>query len=238
MIARLEKAFQQSNRFSADASHELRTPLAILRGELEGVARKPNLSPDVGETIGSAPEETDRLTKITENLLALSRLEAGDTQMERTQFDLADLVATTTEQMKLLAEDKKISLRCNTSERVDVQGSRARLKQVVVNLVDNAIKYTPEGGEIHVAVSEGNGKAILEVSDSGVGIPAESLPQIFERFYRSDKARTRKLGGTGLGLSIVKSICKAHGGDIIAESTDGNGSRFRVELPLVDEASL
>ena len=237
MIARLEKAFQQSNRFSADASHELRTPLAILRGELEGVARKPNIPPDVGETIGSALEETDRLTKITENLLALSRLEAGDTQMERTRFDLAELVATTTDQMKLLAEDKKISLRCNTSERVDVQGSRARLKQVVVNLVDNAIKYTPEGGEIHVTVSEGSGKAILEVSDSGVGIPADSLTQIFERFYRVDKARTRKLGGTGLGLSIVKSICKAHGGDVTAESTDGHGSRFRVELPLIDEPS-
>ena len=108
----------------------------------------------------------------------------------------------------------------------------------MVNLVDNAIKYTPEGGEIHVAVSEGNGKAILEVSDSGVGIPAESLPQIFERFYRVDKARTRKLGGTGLGLSIVKSICKAHGGDVTAESIEGYGSRFRVELPFIDEASM
>jgi signal transduction histidine kinase len=140
--------------------------------------------------------------------------------------------------MRLLAEDKKIALRCDTSERVYIEGSRARLKQVVVNLVDNAIKYTPEGGEVHVAVSEGDGKAILEVSDSGVGIPAESLPQIFERFYRSDKARTRKLGGTGLGLSIVRSICKAHGGDVTAESTDGNGSRFRVELPLSDGTSV
>lgn len=232
MIARLEKAFQQSNRFSADASHELRTPLSILRGELETLARKPDASPDVRETIGSALEETDRLTKITENLLALSRLEAGDTQLEKTRVDLAELVTTTTEQMRLLAEDKKISLRCETCEHVSVHGSRARLKQVVVNLVDNAIKYTPEGGEVRAMVRKDKGKAILEVIDSGVGIPAEALPQIFERFYRVDKARTRKLGGTGLGLSIVRSICKAHDGEVTAESTEGNGSKFRVELPL------
>ena len=236
MIARLEKAFQQSSRFSADASHELRTPLSILRGELETLARKPNVSPDVRETIGSALEETDRLTKITENLLALSRLDA-ETQLEQTEVDLGELVTTTTDQMKLLAEDKKISLRCDASADVDVRGSRARLKQVVVNLVDNAIKYTSEGGEVQVTVNTSDGKAILEVTDTGVGIPAESLPQIFERFYRADKARTRKLGGTGLGLSIVKSICKAHGGEVMVESIDGRGSRFRVELPLINHYS-
>jgi heavy metal sensor kinase len=236
MIMRLEKAFQQSNRFSADASHELRTPLSILRGELETLARKPDTPSDIRETIGSALEETERLTKITENLLALSRLDA-ETQLEQTRVDLGELVTTTTDQMKLLAEDKKISLRCNTSMHTEVKGSRARLKQVVVNLVDNAIKYTPEGGEVQVTVTKNDDQAILEVTDTGVGIPAESLPQIFERFYRADRARTRTLGGTGLGLSIVKSICKAHGGNVKAESIDGRGSRFRVELPLVNDDS-
>src|SRR5215216_3361336 len=236
MIARLEKAFQQSNRFAADASHELRTPLSILRGELETLARKPDTPSDIRETIGSALEETERLTKITENLLALSRLDA-ETQLEQTRVDLGELVTTTTDQMKLLAEDKKISLRCNTSMHTEVKGSRARLKQLVVNLVDNAIKYTPEGGEVQVTVTKNDDQAILEVTDTGVGIPAESLPQIFERFYRADRARTRTLGGTGLGLSIVKSICKAHGGNVKAESIDGRGSRFRVELPLVNDDS-
>jgi len=236
MIGRLEKAFQQTDRFSADASHELRTPLAILRGELESIVRQSNVPSDVRESIGSALEETDRLTKIVENLLALSRLEAGDSHFERKQVDLGELVTSTTDQMKLLAEDKKISLRCSTAEHVTVEGSPTRLKQVVVNLVDNAIKYTPEGGDVHVSVREQQGKAIVEVSDNGVGIPKESLSQIFERFYRADKARTRKLGGTGLGLSIVKSICKAHGGDVTAQSTEGQGSSFCVELPLSNGA--
>src|SRR5438067_912871 len=131
MIARLEHAFQHINRFSADASHELRTPLTILRGELEAIVRRPQLASDVRETIGSTLEETDRLTKITESLLALSRLDAGEAQMEQKRFDFAELVASTVEQMRLLAEDKNISLRGDAAERVEVEGSPARLKQVI-----------------------------------------------------------------------------------------------------------
>ncbi|HZS07605.1 MAG TPA: heavy metal sensor histidine kinase [Blastocatellia bacterium] len=231
MIARLEESFQYIRRFTADASHELRTPLTVLRGELEAAAQKPQLNPEVGETIGSALEETERLSRIVESLLAISRLDAGEAQMEWVRFDLAELAAGTTEQMRLLAEDRNITLGCEAGGKVEIEGDRARLRQVVVNLVDNATRYTPAGGRVTVKVGMMDGNAVLEVEDNGVGIPAEALPHIFERFYRADKARSRQMGGTGLGLAIVKSIVTAHGGQVTVESTEGGGSRFRVELP-------
>ncbi len=230
MIARLDEAFEHISRFSADASHELRTPLTILRGELEALAQQ-SLPEDARETIASALEEVERLTRIVESLLALSRLDAGEARMERAQIDLAELVATTSEQMRLLAEDKRISLRCEARSRVEVEGDRVRLKQVIVNLLDNAIKYTPEDGAIRISVCSADGRAVIEVEDNGAGIPAEAIAHVFERFYRVDKARSRQMGGTGLGLSIVKSICAAHGGRVEARSEEGRGSRFRVELP-------
>jgi heavy metal sensor kinase len=232
MIARLQEAFHYVNRFSADASHELRTPLTILRGELESVAQRHDLTADARETVSSALEETDRLTKITESLLMAGRLDAGEIQVERGRLDLARLAYTTAEQMRLLAEDKDIALNCAAAGRVEVDGDAARLKQVVVNLLDNAIKYTARGGSINVSVNAANGRAVLEIADTGLGIRADALPHIFERFYRADKARTRKYGGVGLGLSIAKSISKSHGGEITVESSVGQGSCFRVELPL------
>jgi heavy metal sensor kinase len=237
MIARIEHSFRHINRFTADASHELRTPLTVLRGELEAIARKPQLDRDVRETIGSALEETERLAKIVEGLMAISRLDAGEAKMERSGFDLGELVATTSEQMRLLAEDKSIALRCDATALVAIEGDRARLKQLVVNLLDNAIKYTPEGGSVGVKVCSADGIALIEVEDNGVGIPAEALANVFERFYRVDKARSRQMGGSGLGLSIVKSICTAHGGKVTVDSTEGRGTRFRVELPLANGIS-
>ncbi len=230
MISRLDESFQYLRRFSADASHELRTPLTVLRGELEALAQKGSLYSS--ETISSALEETERLTKIVESLLAISRLDAGEARMERERFDLAELAVTTADQMRLLAEDKNVSLSCERSGSVEVEGDRARLKQVVVNLLDNAIKYTPGGGSVRLRVSSANGDASLAVEDSGIGIPADALPHLFERFYRVDQARSRQMGGAGLGLAIVKSIVTAHGGEVAVESVDGEGSRFRVELPL------
>ena len=231
MVARLDAAFTHIRRFSADASHELRTPLTVLRGELEGIAQDPQLTGEMREMIGSALEETERLAKIVESLLVISRLDAGEARMERTRLDFAELTEATVEQLRLLAEDKSISLVSDMPEPVEVEGDRARLKQVVVNLVDNAIKYTPAGGRVEVRVTREDGHAQLEVKDTGVGIPAEALPHIFERFYRVDKARSRAVGGTGLGLAIVKSICAAHGGQVNVESTENKGSRFAVQLP-------
>ena len=237
MVARLDEAFTHVRRFTADASHELRTPLTVLRGELEAAAQKDGLDPELREVLGSALEETERLSKIVESLLAISRLDAGEARVERARIDLAELAATTTEQLRLLAEDKNISLASRAGTRVEVEGDRARLKQVIVNLLDNAIKYTPEGGSVELAVRAGDESAVLEVSDSGVGIPSDALPHIFERFYRVDKARSRQMGGSGVGLAIVKSICAAHGGRVRVASEEGKGSRFSVELPLAQNGA-
>ncbi len=233
MIARLEDAFLNSKRFVADASHELRTPLTVMRGELEGLAQDQRLAAEQRERIGSVLEEVERLAKIVEGLLAISRLDAGEAQAEWVQFDLAELAATTADHMSLLAADKKLSISCAASAPVMVQGDRARLKQVVVNLLDNAIKYTPESGRIRLSVSEADGQAVLEVSDTGPGIPPEALPHVFDRFFRVDQVRSRDLGGAGLGLSIVKSICTAHGATVRVFSKPGLGSSFRVELPAI-----
>jgi heavy metal sensor kinase len=231
MIGRLENAFLNSKRFVADASHELRTPLTVVRAELESMASNRSLAPEFRETIGSVLEEVERLARIVEQLFALSRLDAGESRAEWVQFDLADLAATTAEQMSLLAEDRGITVSCDAAQTVLVDGDRSRIKQVVVNLLDNAIKYTPEKGRIQLRVAAVDGHATLEVSDSGIGIPMDAQPHVFERFFRVDKARTRDPEGAGLGLSIVKSICTTHGATVEVES-NGVGSRFLVKLPL------
>jgi two-component system, OmpR family, sensor kinase len=236
MIERLEESFQQINRFSADASHELRTPLTVLQGELESIARNSsNLPAEIRDTIGSALEETHRLTKIVENLLAISRLEAGDARKQRERLDFAELARNTADQMRLLAEEKHIHLDCNGAEAVEVDADPARLKQVVVNLLDNAIKYTPESGRVSISVMKQDGRAVFEIADTGIGISPDDLPHIFDRFYRADEARSRQMGGTGLGLSIVRSICLAHEGQVKVESIEGQGSVFHIQLPLAKD---
>jgi signal transduction histidine kinase len=183
-------------------------------------------------------EEVDRLAEIVEGLLALSRLDTGEAHAEWVKFDLAELTATTADQMSLLAEDKHINVICDSSGPVMIQGDRARLKQVVVNLLDNAIKYTPNGGRVTLKITEEEGYAVLDVADDGVGIPAEALPHVFKRFFRVDGSRSRDQGGAGLGLSIVKSICDAHGAWVEVSSTPGKGSRFRVRQPLAAEQAV
>jgi signal transduction histidine kinase len=162
----------------------------------------------------------------------VSRLDAGEAEMERVALDLSELAASTAEQMRLLGEDKNISLSCHASEPVMVEGDRARLKQVVVNLLDNAINYTASGGKVRRMVRAAGDRAVLEVEDNGVRISKDALPHIFERFYRVDQARSRQMGGAGLGLSIVQAIYSAHGGEVLVESMEGQGSRFTVRLPL------
>ena len=146
-------------------------------------------------------------------------------------INLAHLARTTLEHMKLLADEKNIIVTCEVDDNVQIEGDQARMKQVIVNLFDNAIKYTPNGGRIILKVYNKNKKSILEISDNGIGIASEDKIKIFERFYRADKVRSRNLGGAGLGLSIVKSICTAHNAEIRVESEEGRGSRFIIELP-------
>ena len=233
MIERLDNAFEHINRFSADASHELRTPLTILQLELEGIAQNHRGDPALGDQIGSALDETHRMSRIVESLLTISRLDAGEVKMDKSRLDLAELAASTAGEMRLLAEEKSIGLRIHAGSGVHVVGDRVRLQQVIVNLIDNSIKYTQVGGMIEVRVGREGNSAVLEVSDDGPGIPAHALPHVFERFYRADKARSRASGGAGLGLSIVKAICAAHNGEINVSSQEGRGSSFRVELPLL-----
>jgi heavy metal sensor kinase len=238
MITRLDDAFQNSKRFVADASHELRTPLTVLSGELEVMAQDKELSAEKRERLGSLLEEVERLVKIVERLFALSRLDAGEAQSEWVRFDLAALVASTADQMALLAEDRRIAVTCVAATPVMIEGDRARLKQVVVNLVDNAIKYTPEGGAVQIKVKSAGVRAVLEVSDTGAGLAPEDAAHVFDRFFRADKTRSRFPDGAGLGLAIVKSICNAHQGDVEVESSVGKGSCFRVRLPLAAGQSL
>jgi heavy metal sensor kinase len=228
MISRLDDAFQQSKRFVADASHELRTPLTVLRSELESLARTPSTASDPYERLGSLLQPVERLSKTVERLFALSRLDAGEAQTEWVEIDLGELVASTVDQMLLLAADKGISVTCEAQGRVLVSGDRSRLKQVVVNLLDNAIKYTPAHGAVHLRVATVDGRVVLCVEDSGVGIPAEALPHVFDRFYRVDTTRSDDTGGAGLGLAIVKTICDAHGAAVRVASALGRGSSFHV----------
>jgi len=232
MISRLQEAIDGSKQFVADASHELRTPLTVMRGELESLAQDRGLARETRETLGSVLEEVERLAEIVESLFALSRLDAGEASTEWRRFDLAELAATTAEQMSLLATDKNVNVACDSTEGVMVEGDPARLKQVIVNLLDNAIKYTPAGGRVRLSVQREPGYAVLEVTDDGIGIPAEALPHVFKRFFRVDGSRSREQGGAGLGLAIVKSICSAHGADIEVISTVGRGSTFRLRQPL------
>lgn len=233
MIARLEQSFQQIQQFTSDASHELRTPLAILIGELELMLRRPHTVEEYQAALASALEEVVRLSKVVEGLLELSRAESGQVEIEHELVDLSQLIADVCEDFELLAAEHDLRLDCDIPQFVRIVGDRARLRQVLINLLDNAVKYTPAGGTIRVAVAVEQPWVHLRISDTGIGIPAEDIPFIFDRFYRVDKARSRKVGGTGLGLAIVRWIVEAHGGSINVESTEGVGTTFHLRLPLV-----
>jgi heavy metal sensor kinase len=244
MLDRLEAAFKQMIQFTADASHELRTPLTVIRGNLELVLRnKPELdgppqTAEVHETLAQTLEEAERLSATVSQLMELTQLDSGEIQLEHEVLDLTQLVATTADQMKLLAEDKQIQLETQLSPQVKVQGDRYRLKQVLLNLIDNALKYCPAGSRIQIRLAPADSGWLLEVKDNGPGVPRDQLYRLFDRFYRIDKARSRELGGSGLGLAICKSISEAHGGRIEAESGVGQGSTFRVTLPFATHPTI
>jgi heavy metal sensor kinase len=231
MLTRLGDSVLTSRRFLADASHELRTPLTIIKGELQEVSRTTTLtSGEVRERVGSVLEEVDRLEHLVSGLLALSRLDAGEARREWRVFDLAPLARTTAEQMRLMAEDGGLNIDIETATAT-VCGEAERIKQVIVNLLDNAIRFTLPGGTVSLRALSVEDGSVLEVVDTGIGIPAAALPRVFDRFFRVDEARSREGGGAGLGLSIVRAICIGHGAEITVESRVGHGSRFRVHFP-------
>jgi signal transduction histidine kinase len=231
MLKRLRDSVRNSRRFLADASHELRTPLTVVKGELQEIVAGVAVQGEVRERIGSVLEEVARLEHLVSGLLALSRFDAGEAQLEWSEVDLAALGESTSEQMRLIAEDRGVELECSALEPTVVRGDRGRLKQVIVNLLDNAIRFTPRGGTVVVCTARDDLYSILEVHDTGIGIPPVALPHVFERFFRVDEARSRDDGGAGLGLSIAKSICSVHGAQIEVESELGNGSCFRLVFP-------
>jgi heavy metal sensor kinase len=230
MLGRLRDSVQTSRRFLADASHELRTPLTVIKGELQEVARTATIERELRDRIGSVLEEVARLEHLVSGLLVLSRLDVGEAQREWIDVDLAELSAGTAEQMRLMAEDRGIQIYSSRLTPTVVRGDRARLKQVIVNLLDNAIRFTPRGGSVTLGTSAGDGYQALEIRDTGIGIPASAVPHIFDRFYRVDEARSREDGGAGLGLSIVRSICAAQRVEIEVDSEPGRGSCFRLKF--------
>jgi signal transduction histidine kinase len=232
MIGRLENSFAEIRRFTADASHELRTPLAAIRTEAEVALGKPLTVEQHQELLGSILEECERLARLTDQLLALAREDAGGTRPEPAPVDLAALVAGVVETMRPLAEARGVALRHDPDGPLRVRGEETRLRQVFFNLLDNAIKYTPEGGAVAVGLGQVGGEAVVTVRDTGVGIPAEHLPRVFERFYRVDKARSRAEGGAGLGLSIAQKIVTDHGGRIELASSPGRGTTCTVALQM------
>jgi two-component system OmpR family sensor kinase len=231
MIDRLEDALSLNRRFSGDVSHELRTPLTIMRGELEQVLLDPSASESVHDAVASSLEEISRMSKIVESLLAIARLDSGADAIESKPADVSALCRWVVEQLHPLADDKNIALRVDASAVMGLIDA-ARMKQVLVNLIDNAIKYTQPGGSVELTCFASDGMAVIEVTDTGIGIPQDELPHVFDRFFRADKVRSRASGGVGLGLSIVKAICNAHSGTIAIASTEGVGTVVRIQLPL------
>jgi len=232
MLGRLRDSVQGSRRFLADASHELRTPLTVIKGELQELSADAHLmSAELHERVGSVLEEVARLEHLVSGLLALSRLDAGEALREPADVDLAVLTMSTAEQMRLMAEDRGIAIDLSGLGRAMVRGDQARLKQIIVNLLDNAIKFTQPGGTVTLRTAEDETGGVLEVLDTGIGIPACAIPQVFDRFFRVEEGRSREDGGAGLGLSIVRSICSMHGADIELQSELDRGSCFRIRFP-------
>lgn len=233
-LASLEQSFEQLRRFTADASHELRTPLTAIRSVGEVGLRRPGDASYYRDVIGSMLEEANRLTRLVDSLLALSRADAGTIQLNRTELRLLDLARESAELLEVLADEKGQSLSVTGDESVRVIADRLILRQALVNLVDNALKYSPVGGAVSVRVrSEARREAIVEIRDNGPGIAPEHQSKIFDRFYRVDKARSRGAGGAGIGLAISRWAVEANGGRIEVESEIGKGALFRVRLPLM-----
>jgi heavy metal sensor kinase len=234
LLARLEAAFAEQRRFAADASHELRTPLAVLRAEVEVALRNPPPPADVPALLSSMLEECDRLGRLTDQLLTLARHDADSPAPERTAVDVAALAGRVADDLRPLAEAKGQHLRVRVEDGPtgwQVTADPGQLRQVLVNLIDNAVKYTPPGGAVEVRVGAAPGGVAVAVRDTGEGVPAEHLPRVFDRFYRVDKGRSRGLGGTGLGLAIVRGIVRGHGGRVDLTSEVGRGTVCRVTLP-------
>lgn len=233
MLNRIEQKVREIQQFTADASHELRTPLAALRGNAELALTQQRTANELRQTIEESVSLYERLQRIAEDLLLLARLDTGETIIWREAVRLDTALADVLDLYGPMGEDKGISLVVDAADNLFVEGDGGRLRQVIGNLLDNAIKYTPHGGQIRVSLVRSNGHMKLEIADTGIGIPEEDLPKVFDRFYRADPSRsTLSTPGSGLGLSISRSIVEAHGGTIEIQSSPQRGTRVRVLIPV------
>ena len=231
MFGRLQASFERQARFTADASHELRTPTSVVLAQSELALAKQRSPEEYQEALGACYRAAKRMESLVDGLLTLARIDAGQLEIRHEPVDLRQVVENSVALLKPLADQKQIELKCDL-QTVQVTGDAERLGQVVANLVNNAITYNREGGQVrlHLVAEEHN--AVLTVSDTGIGIGESDLPRVFERFYRVDKARTGNSGGIGLGLAICQEIVRSHGGMIDVASVVGEGTTFTVRLPL------
>jgi signal transduction histidine kinase len=230
MLTRLERSFQQSQRFAADASHELRTPLTIMHGEIERLVQVPGTDPAVAEKLVSLQEEILRLDLITEHLLLLARFDSGAAVMQRERVNLSKLITSACEDVELLSSAQRITLRTVVPPDIFVEGDAAHLRRALLALLDNAVRYNQPEGEISCALDVDGPQAAIHIRNTGPGIPAEARAQLFQRFFRVDQARTR--GGHGLGLSLAREIARAHRGDVTLAEGDREHTEFVLTLPL------
>lgn len=237
MVSRLCQSFNQMRQFNADVAHELRTPLAILQGESEVALRSDSIPEEVRALLTSNLEELGRLTRIINDLLILSEVEAGAQVLHKKRIELAPLIADLTDQMRLLAAERNVEIEVSKLAEAEVEADDLWLRRAFLNLLDNAIKYSRQGGRIQISITSDAGKARIHFRDAGIGISRQDLPRIFDRLYRADHARNRSSGGTGLGLALVKWVVEAHHGKIHVTSEPDRGADFQVELPLLPPES-
>jgi len=237
MTDRLHQSFEQIRRFSTDVSHELRTPITAIRGQLEVALFTAETPEQYRESIINAMEDIEKLSSIVRALLLLSQAESGQVVLQKTLVNLADVVTEQVDQFQIPAEEKDVKLAASIEACAPVEADHTQIDRLISNLLSNAIKYTPKGGSVRVVAGPARepGWTKISVEDTGVGIPEENLPHIFDRFYRVRNAETNSIQGLGLGLSFVAWIVEAHGGRIDVASNSGVGTRFTVLLPAGPE---
>jgi heavy metal sensor kinase len=231
LLSRLDTSFETMRRFVADASHELRTPLSVIRGEADVALSKDRAGGEYRESLGIVLDESRRLSRLVDDLLNLARADAGHVRLQTHDFYLNELLSECCRSVQGLAAARHLTLECLTGGDVQFTGDEQLLRRLLINLLDNAIRYTPAGGRVTASLDAGPANVTLRVADTGIGIAPADSARVFERFYRAGEARSRQDGGFGLGLAIVKWIADSHRGTVECNSQFGSGSCFAVTLP-------